>query len=79
MTPQPLATQFKASSATNTGTLRPCSKNLSRFFNKAPPPVKKTPLFTISADNSGGVCSSTCLVALKIVSQVSCNADSISA
>ena len=60
MTPQPFATQSNASSATNTGTFNPSSKNLSKFLSKAPPPVKKIPLLTISADNSGGVCSNTC-------------------
>ena len=77
MTPQPSATQSSGVSATNTGTFNPCSRNLSKFFNKAPPPVKKIPLFTISADNSGGVCSRTCLAAIKIVSQTSSKAETV--
>ena len=59
------------SSATNTGTFNSDSNNLSKPVNKAPPPVKKIPRDTISAANSGGVCSRTCLVSLTIVAQVS--------
>ena len=78
MTPQPFATQFKASSATNTGTPSSFSNKWSNPVNKAPPPVKKIPRDIISAANSGGVCSKTCLVSLTIVWQVSRNANSVS-
>ena len=67
ITPQPLATQFNASSATNTGTPNSFSNKRSSPLKSAPPPVKKIPLDTISAANSGGVCSKTCFVSLTIV------------
>ena len=66
--PEPSTTVDNGSSVTVMG--RPVSslRSLSRFFNSAPPPVNTIPLSTISADNSGGVCSSAILVVSRIAS-----------
>ena len=59
--PVPSATHVSGLSATNTGTFSSCDNNLSNPSISAPPPVITIPLSIISADNSGGVCSSTLL------------------
>ena len=54
-----------------------CNKSVSPF-RRAPPPVKVTPFSIISADNSGGVFSKTCFIAIIIFSMLFFRANSIS-
>ena len=48
------------------------------FFNKAPPPVKVSPISTKSADNSGGVLSNASLIPFTISFKIIFNASAVS-
>ena len=61
--PVPITTQVKGSSAITTGKPVASLIVVSSSPKRAPPPVKTIPLSTISAANSGGVCSKAVLVA----------------
>ncbi len=56
-TPVPFATACNGSSAMWNGIPILSVNRLSNPLNKAPPPANQIPLRTISAYNSGGVCS----------------------
>ena len=60
--PVPITTHKRGSSAIVTGKLVDLRKIVSRLFKREPPPVKTIPLSTISAANSGGVCSKALLI-----------------
>ena len=69
--PVPSTTEARGSSAIETG--RPVSSRsrLSRFFSNEPPPVRTIPLSTMSAESSGGVCSSATRTASMMFETVS--------
>ena len=58
-----MTTHVKGSSAITTGNPVASLKVVSKSPSKAPPPVRTMPRSTISAANSGGVCSKAVLVA----------------
>jgi hypothetical protein len=62
-----MTTDVSGSSAMETG--RPVSSRnlLSKFLSNAPPPVSTIPRSTMSAESSGGVCSSAMRTASMIV------------
>jgi hypothetical protein len=64
--PAPRATQLNGSSAIETGSPVAWRKTTSRLPSSAPPPVKTRPLSTMSAANSGAVCSRATLTASTI-------------
>ena len=61
--PVPITTHVKGSSAITTGNPVASLKVVSNSFSNAPPPVRTSPLSTISAASSGGVCSNAVFVA----------------
>ncbi len=69
--PAPITTDNNGSSITVIGTPLSSLRILSRFFNKAPPPVNIIPLSIISSENSGGICSKTALTVSIIASTCS--------
>lgn len=54
----PSTTQYMGSSAMHTGSPVSSRIRLSRFFSKAPPPASTMRRSLMSAESSGGVCSS---------------------
>jgi hypothetical protein len=69
--PVPKTTEESGSSAITTGSPVSIISRLSRFFSRAPPPVRTIPRSTMSAESSGGVRSRATRTALMIVETAS--------
>ena len=77
-TPVPSATHVNGVSAIKVGIVNSSSNKSTSPVNFAPPPVRTNPFSTISADNSGGVCSKTFLVDFIILFKSSSRASFVS-